>query len=236
MVWGLDIVGPLPRSVGGYLFLFVAIDKFTKWPEVQPVRSITAQATVSFIQGIVNHFSVPNRIITDNGCQFTSHSFLEYCDELGTKVCFASVAHPRSNGQVERINAEVLKGLKTQAFNHFKTGGMGWIEELPAVLWSLWTTPNRAAQEIPFSLVYRAEAVLPTELKFGSPRIHAYDEEAQQERRVDDIGFLEEVRCRAIVQSACYQQGLCRYHRRQVRPKTPRYVTSSSVGFNLARG
>ena len=48
-VWGLDIVGPLPRSVGGYLFLFVAIDKFTKWPEVQPVCSITAQAAVSFI-------------------------------------------------------------------------------------------------------------------------------------------------------------------------------------------
>ena len=85
----------------------------------------------------MSRFGVPNRIITDNGSQFTSHSFLEYCDELGTKVCFASVAHPRSNGQVERVNAEVLKELKTQAFNRFKTGGKGWIEELPAVLWPL---------------------------------------------------------------------------------------------------
>ena len=33
-VWGLDILGPFPRSQGGYRFLFVAVDKFTKWIEV----------------------------------------------------------------------------------------------------------------------------------------------------------------------------------------------------------
>jgi hypothetical protein len=40
-VWGVDILGPFPRAVGGYRFLFVAIDKFTKWPEATPVVSIT---------------------------------------------------------------------------------------------------------------------------------------------------------------------------------------------------
>ena len=91
---------------------------------------------------------------------------------------------------------------------------------MPAVLWSLRTTPNRATQETPFSLVYGAEAVLPTELKYGSPRTRAYDEEAQQERRIDDVNFIEEVRCRAIVRSARYQQGFHRYHSRHVRPWT----------------
>jgi hypothetical protein len=33
-IWGVDILGPFPRAIGGYRFLFVAIDKFTKWPEV----------------------------------------------------------------------------------------------------------------------------------------------------------------------------------------------------------
>jgi hypothetical protein len=32
-VWGVDILGPFPRAVGGDRFLFVTIDKFTKWPE-----------------------------------------------------------------------------------------------------------------------------------------------------------------------------------------------------------
>nr|AAT85795.1 hypothetical protein [Oryza sativa Japonica Group] len=32
--WGLDILGPFPRGQGGYKFLFVMIEKFTKWIEV----------------------------------------------------------------------------------------------------------------------------------------------------------------------------------------------------------
>jgi hypothetical protein len=37
---GVDIQGPFPRAVGEYRFLFVAIDKFTKWPEATPRVSI----------------------------------------------------------------------------------------------------------------------------------------------------------------------------------------------------
>jgi hypothetical protein len=38
---GVDILVPFPRAIGGYRFLFVAIDKFTKWPEATPVVNIT---------------------------------------------------------------------------------------------------------------------------------------------------------------------------------------------------
>jgi hypothetical protein len=64
---GVDILGPFPRAVGGYRFLFVAIDKFTKWPEATPVVSITLGAVVAFLKSIVCRFGVPSRIITDNG-------------------------------------------------------------------------------------------------------------------------------------------------------------------------
>jgi hypothetical protein len=60
---------------------------------------------------------------------------------------------------VERANAEVLKGLKTKAFDKLEDKGKNWIEHLPSVLWSLRTTPSRATQETPFFLVYGAEAV-----------------------------------------------------------------------------
>lgn len=85
-VWGLDIVGPFPRSRGGYRFLYVAIDKFTKWIEAEPVRAETAEAVCKFFWGILCHFGVPNRIITDNGSQFTSGSFQDYCERMGTKI------------------------------------------------------------------------------------------------------------------------------------------------------
>jgi hypothetical protein len=66
-VWGVDILGPFPRAIGGYRYLFVAIDKFTKRPEANPVVNITQGATVAFLRSIVCRFEVPSRVITDNG-------------------------------------------------------------------------------------------------------------------------------------------------------------------------
>ena len=107
-VWGLDILGPFPHATGGFEFLYVAIDKFTKWPEVESVRKVTPQSAIKFLKGLVCHFGVPAKVITDNGTQFTSHAFMQYIQSLVSKVSFASIAHPRSNGQAERMNVEVL--------------------------------------------------------------------------------------------------------------------------------
>jgi hypothetical protein len=112
-VWGVDILGPFLRAVDGYQFLFVPIDKFTKWPEATPVVNITQGAAVAFLKSTVCRFGIPSRIITDNGTQFKSQLFQEYCEGIDTKLCFVSVAHPRSNDQVERANEEILRGLKT---------------------------------------------------------------------------------------------------------------------------
>ena len=60
-------------------------------------------------------------------------------------------------------------------------------------------------------------AVLPTELAFGSPRASQYVESEQDDRRLDDVNFIEELRCRAALRAARYQQGLRRYHERKVK-------------------
>jgi hypothetical protein len=74
-VWGVDILGPFPKAVGGYRFIFVAIDKFTKWLEATPVVNITQGVVVAFLRSIVRRFGFPSHIITDNGTQFTSRLF-----------------------------------------------------------------------------------------------------------------------------------------------------------------
>ena len=133
---------------------------------------------------------------------------MQYVHALGSEVSFASVAHPKSNGQAERANAEVLRGLKTRTFDKLQKCGRRWINELPVVLWSLRTTPNRVTGHIPFSLVYGTEAVIPTKLIYGSPRVLAYDEVAQDQHRRDDAVLLKENRLWAIMRAACYQQAL----------------------------
>jgi hypothetical protein len=104
--------------VEGYEYLLVALDNFTKWVEDELVRALTAQAAVKFIRGIVCHFDVPNRTITNLGSQFTSQEFQDYCNKLGTQTCYASVAQPKSNDQVEHANEEVIqhdKGIDNRA-------------------------------------------------------------------------------------------------------------------------
>src|SRR5437016_1043576 len=133
---------PLQRAPGGYTHLFVTIDKFTKWIEAKPVATITAAKAKEFFQDIVVRFGVPNRIITDNGTQFTGSKFKDWCEELGIKMCYASVAHPQSNGQVERANGMVLQGIKTRVFDRLKPYAGKWARELPSVLWALRTSPS----------------------------------------------------------------------------------------------
>jgi hypothetical protein len=68
-------------------------------------------------------------------------------------------------------------------------------------------------------LVYGAEAVLPTDLSFQSPRVTHYDEGRAEEARQDALDQLDEARDVAIIRSAKYQQTLRRYHERKVRDR-----------------
>jgi hypothetical protein len=52
-VWGLDIVGPLRKAPGGYTYLLVTIDKFSKWVEVRPITNLRAEQAVTFFTDIV---------------------------------------------------------------------------------------------------------------------------------------------------------------------------------------
>ena len=70
----------------------------------------------------------------------------------------------------------ILQGLKPRIYNRLKKFGKKWVAELPSVLWSLRTMPSRATGFTPFFMVYGSEAVLPTDLKYGSPRLKAYNE------------------------------------------------------------
>jgi hypothetical protein len=76
----------------------MAVDKFTKWIEVQPVAKVTSEEAAKFMQDIAHRFGVRNRIITDLGTAFTRSTFLDFCQDNTIDVYYSSVAHPRCNG------------------------------------------------------------------------------------------------------------------------------------------
>jgi transposase InsO family protein len=133
--WGLDQVGPLPKSSrGSHTYLLVAIDKFSKWIEAIPVTNQEATTAVKFFESIVYRYGVPNNIITDNGTNFTSGEFQEFAKEFGIKIKYASVVHPKSNGQVKKANGLICGGLKKRLLRPLKRAAGTWVEELPSVL------------------------------------------------------------------------------------------------------
>jgi hypothetical protein len=174
--------------------------------EVEPMCTIPVRSAVKFICGLVYCFGVPNHIITDNSSQFTSELFWEYCASAGIKICFASITYPRNNGQAEHANAKVIKGLKIRSFNaKLEACGKKWLDNLQSILWSIRTTATKPTRETPFFLVYGAEAVLPTDVKFRSPRVFAFNEIHQEDLIKDCLLQLEEARCQAALRAARYQ-------------------------------
>jgi hypothetical protein len=174
---------------------------------------------VAFFTNIIHRFGVLNSIITDNGTQFTGRKFLDFCEDHHIRVDWAAVAHPMTNGQVERANGMILQGLKPRIYNDLNKFGRRWMKELPLGDWSLRTTPSRATGFTPFFLVYGVEAILPTDLEYGSPRRRAYDDQSNRTNREDSLDQLEEARDMALLHSARYQQSLRRYHARGVRSR-----------------
>src|SRR3954463_7992450 len=155
-------------------------------------------------------------IITDNGTNFAKGALARYASEYGIRLDLASVAHPQSNGQAERANGLILSGIRPRLVEPLVRAPGACIDELPAVLWSLRTTPNRSTGLTPFFLVYGSEAVLPTNIEFEAPRCTMYTEEEAKAAREDGVDLKEEACLLALSRSAIYQQKLRHYHNMKI--------------------
>jgi hypothetical protein len=213
------MVGKMHKSwPGGHVYMLVAVDKFTKWVEAAPVTTQDSTVAINFIKSIIFRFGVPLSIIIDNGMNFTSKEFKNYCESMGIKLKFALVAHPKTNGQVKKGNGIICNGIKKRLLAPLEKAKHAWVDELPSVLWSLRTIPNAATQETPFFLVHGAEAVLPVKITHEAPRIVTYDESSSNEALQDDVDALDESRDIALARATQYQQNLRNYHSTCIRP------------------
>ena len=88
------------------------------------------------------------------------------------------------------------------------------------MLCSLRTTPNRSTGLTPFFLTYGSEAILPSDLDNGAPRVKAFDPTLAAAAQRDAVDLLEEARLTTLNRSARYQQALRRYHERRIRERT----------------
>ena len=111
----------------------MAEDYFTKWVEAEALANIRDMDVKKFVwKNIVTNFKVPESLVSNNGLQFDSKAFCEFCSSLGIRNRYSIPAYPQSNGQAEANNKAIVNGLKKRL-----EGAKGkWVKELPNVLWA----------------------------------------------------------------------------------------------------
>ena len=87
-------------------------------------------------KNVICRFGVPKEIVTDNGSQFISFDFQDFCKEWGIKLSFSTPRFPKANVQAKSTNKTVIKIIKKWLK---KAKGL-WADELPDVLWTYRTT------------------------------------------------------------------------------------------------
>ena len=145
---------------GQVKFAVIAVDYFTKWVETEPLATITEKKIETFVaRNILSRFGIPRVLVSDNGRQFDTPIFMQFCASYGIPNHYSSPEHPHANRQVEVTNRTILQSIKTRLK---KAKGL-WAEELPTLLWAYRTTPRATTGKTPFSLTYGHEAIVPTE-------------------------------------------------------------------------
>ena len=69
------------------------MDYFIKWAEAEALANIREVDVKNFVwKNIVTRFGVPNSLISNNGLQFDSWAFHEFCYDLGIKNRYSTPA------------------------------------------------------------------------------------------------------------------------------------------------
>jgi hypothetical protein len=197
----------------------VAVEYFSKWIEVKPLATITSATIQKFFwQSIVCRFGVPKAITVDNGTQFDAETFKTFCNQIGTKIHFALVRHPESNGLVERANGIIMTGIMKSIFNQPKGK---WPNELIKVVWSHNTVVSRSTVFTPFKLPFSDEAITLEEARTSIRTLASTKDESDCQVTKDTI---EGTKLQAIEHINKYQAETIKWRDRKVRLKTSSQV------------
>jgi len=108
-IWGTDMTKFLIPDLG-WVYLVIVIDWFTKKIVAWDIdlRSRSEEWRQVLNQGVMNEFTDGSRgkgvkLVSDNGSQPTSRSFMQDCRLLEIKQIFTSYNNPKGNADTERV-------------------------------------------------------------------------------------------------------------------------------------
>ena len=150
-VVAMDLVGPLPRSRGGHVFLLTFIDHLTGWADAFPLTIKSGDKIVNVLkQHYLPQYGLPEAVLSDNGTEFCNTSVESLFRRYGIKHLKSSPYHPQSNGKIERFHRTLKATLKK-----FVTGrGSTWLEQVGPAFMAYRNTLHSSVGMSPFQALY----------------------------------------------------------------------------------
>ncbi|MCO5589493.1 hypothetical protein L7F22_043460 [Adiantum nelumboides] len=201
--WGIDAMGPLPRTANGKLYILVAIDYMTRWVEAQSVAKVNENTVSKFVYThICCRFGTPLEIVSDNGPGFRRGLLTEVCEELKISHRHSTPYYPQSNGLVEKANGIIARIIRKMVESKPKR----WDNFLDGAIWAYRTTYRDATQFTPFHLVYGQEALQPIELNIPTIKLTGRQEQSNDEAWIDRLLNLVELEWKREAAYHCYKK------------------------------
>ena len=143
-----DFYGPLPSGE----HLLVIIDEYSRYPIVEPVSRLTAEAIIPVFDRIMAMFGIPQGLKTDNGPPFNSSAFKHFASTLGFKHHRVTPYWPEANGEAERFMKTLGKALRSAV-----TSGTPWKQGLTKFLRNYRNAPHSTTCIAPAASLFGRE-------------------------------------------------------------------------------
>ena len=141
----MDFCGPFPTGE----YLFVVIDAYSRFPEVEIVHSTSASAIIPKMDRIFSTHGIPVTIKSDNGPPFSSEEIKRYMEENGINHCRITPLWPQANSEAENFMKPLTKALRSA-----HTEGKTWKKHLHKFLLNYRTTPHCTTKFAPAELLF----------------------------------------------------------------------------------
>ena len=163
----VDMIGPwkvyfkvVGKKVSKEVQALTIVDKASNWPEIAPTLSKESKVIAELFDKVwLCRYPRPNRIIHDNGNEFTGFEFQEMCASYGVTIVPTSVKNPRGNSVVERMHLTAADMLRTMTFT-----GENWMEGLDKALqtvsWAIRSTVSTMSGYTPGQLIFSRDMIM----------------------------------------------------------------------------
>ena len=146
----MDFITGLPDSEGFNAILTV-VDRLTKGRHYIPCKwgegGTSAEETAwLMIREVFAAHGLPLSIISDRGSQFVSYLWQALCKRLGITSKLSTAYHPQTDGQSERANQDIERGLRAYCNYHQDN----WVKLLPMLQFADNNVLSSATQMTPF--------------------------------------------------------------------------------------